>query len=65
MGYYLESKKKLKESVGEIFDPVETSMFGKEYKGDGEYAVVGPDPYRNRKWFALVTVKEGLIIKVK
>lgn len=47
-----------------------TSLFGNEYDGpiesapDGEYYVVGPDPYRARNWFAQITVK-GSTIKVK
>ncbi len=65
MGYYAPSKKALKEMIGDPFMPEETSVFGPEYVGDGEYPVVGPDPYRNRKWFALVTVVDGKIAKVK
>ena len=42
----------------------ETSMFGPEYRGAGEYAVVGPGPYE-RKWYARVTVDaDGRIVKV-
>ena len=67
MGYNTPTKKNLKLMIGQEFLPklIETSMFGKEYKGDGEYTVVGPDPYKNRKWYALVTVKNGFIVKVK
>ena len=65
MGYNKATKKELKESIGEEFTPIETSMFGAEYKGDGKYAVVGPDPYTNRKWYATVEVLNGKIIKVK
>ncbi len=64
MGYYAPTKKALKGMIGEEFLPVETSMFGPEYKGDGDYTVVGPDPYESRKWFACVTVKDGKITKV-
>ena len=39
-------------------------MFGNEYHGDGNYTVVGPDIY-NRKWYATVTVVDGLISKVE
>ena len=42
---------------------VETSMFGAEYKGDGTYVVVGPDPYV-RKWYGQVTVKDGNVVKI-
>lgn len=66
MGIDAPSKKYMKENmIGSPFVPIETSMFGDEYKGDGEYSVVGPDPYRNRKFFALVTVVNGKIAKVK
>lgn len=47
--YYKSTKKALKESIGEEFMPVETSIFGSEYKGDGSYTVVGPDPETSRK----------------
>ena len=57
------TKKELKAAVGTQPDFIETSFFGKEYKGDGSYAVVGPDPLV-RKWFAEVTIVNGLISKV-
>lgn len=57
------TKKALKESVGERLRYVETSMFGPEYTPDGQFCVVGPSPY-DRKWFAQVTMKAGLIAKV-
>mgnify|MGYP003115570967 CR=1 FL=1 len=57
------TKKQLKESIGQRLRYVETSMFGNEYRRDGKFAVVGPDLYR-RKWFAEVTMKDGLIEKV-
>ena len=41
----------------------ETSMFGLEYEGDGQYPVVGPSP-TIRKWYALVTVQGGKIVEV-
>lgn len=42
----------------------ETSMFGPEFKGAGQYPVVGPAPYE-RKWFAMVHVDgNGRIVKV-
>lgn len=64
MGYHVATKKILKQEVGRYFTPVETSMFGNEYKGDGVYTVVGPNAFNNRKWYANVTVKEGKIVKV-
>jgi hypothetical protein len=59
-----KTKKELKAAVGTKPRFIETSMFGKEYTGDGRYAVVGPDPLI-RKWYAEITVVEGLIHKVK
>ena len=58
-----KTKKSLKGAVGQTPNFIETSIFGAEYKGDGSYCVVGPDPYV-RKWFATVTVKDGVIAKV-
>ena len=57
------TKKQLKESIGQPLRHVETSVFGTEYRDNGKFPVVGPDPYR-RKWFAEVTMKDGLIEKV-
>ena len=65
MGVYgYKTKKQLKESVGKQFQYVETSFFGPEYKGDGDYTVVGPDAYHDRRFYATVTVKNDLIVKV-
>ena len=58
-----KTKKALKAAVGQRYHFIETSVFGPEYKGDGEYTVVGPDPY-DRRWYATVTVQDGLIAKV-
>ena len=57
------TKKALKEAVGSELRYEETSMFGPEYRADGSFCVVGPSPY-NRKWFAQVTMVDGLIKKV-
>jgi hypothetical protein len=65
MGARYKTKKDLKASVGQRLDYIETSMFGPEYKANGKFAVVGPDPYNNRKWYAQVTMKDGLIAKVE
>lgn len=65
LGAPYKTKKALKESVGRSLDYIETSLFGAEYKGDGNYTVVGPDPYRARNWFATVSVVNGVIAKVK
>lgn len=57
------TKKQLKANVGQPLMYEETSMFGLEYKANGTFAVVGPSPY-NRKWYAQITMKDGLIAKV-
>ena len=58
------TKKNMREHIGQPLRYVETSLFGEEYHGDGQYVVVGPAPYV-RKWYAQVTVKNGVIAKVK
>lgn len=66
MGVYgYKTKKQLKESVGQRFQYVETSIFGPEYKGDGSYTVVGPDAYHDRRFYATVTVKDNHIVSVR
>lgn len=57
------TKKSLRESVGKPLRYQETSMSGPEYKRDGKFPVVGPSAY-DRKWFAEVTMKDGLIVRV-
>lgn len=65
MGASYKTKKALKECIGKPLRYVETSMFGYEFKENGIFCVVGPCPYTNRKWYADVTMKNGLIEKVK
>ena len=73
MGCYVQSKKELKEKfmgaeVSKMIEDgviVETSMFGPEYNGDMFYPIVGPDPYKNRKWFAEIKVEGGKIVKIR
>ena len=57
------TKKALKLAVGQSLRYEETSLFGYEYRDNGTFAVVGPSPYV-RKWFASVTMRDGLIVKV-
>jgi len=64
MGASYNTKKELKAAVGQPLKYVETSMFGPEYKANGNFCVVGPSPYQ-RKWYAEVTMKDGKIAKVK
>jgi len=63
MGAAYPTKKSLKESVGQSLRYEETSMFGAEYRANGQFNVVGPSPYK-RKWYATVTMENGLIKKV-
>jgi hypothetical protein len=58
-----KTKKSLKEAVGQRLNYNETSLFGPEYKRDGEFCVVGPSAHE-RKWFATVKMVDGLIAKV-
>jgi hypothetical protein len=64
MGASYKTKKDLKSSIGKPLRYVETSMFGDEYKDNGRFCVVGPNPY-NRKWYAEVEMKDGVIHRVK
>jgi hypothetical protein len=65
LGASYATKKALKESVGKPLRFIETSMFGAEFRSNGSLTVVGPDPYRDRRWFATVTMVNGLIAKVR
>ena len=56
-----ETKKQLKENIGQELDYIETSIFGSEYKSDGQ--IVGCN--KKRSFFAKVFVKNDKIIKVK
>lgn len=64
MGASYKTKAELKKAVGQRLRYVETSMFGPEYKENGSFCVVGPSPYE-RKWYAQVTMENGLIKSVK
>lgn len=63
LGASYPTKKDLKAAIGKPLRYVETSAFGPEYRANGTFAVVGPSPYE-RKWYAEVTMREGLIAKV-
>lgn len=58
-----KTKKALKESIGKPLRYNETSMFGPEFQENGKFAVVGPSAYE-RKWYAQVTMQNGIIVKV-
>ena len=68
-GGRLKSKKALREEIAQGYAPLleATSWFGNEFDGpvslapDGTYSVVGPDPYRDRRWYATVTVRDGKV----
>lgn len=64
MGASYKTKKDLKANIGKPLRFIETSMFGSEYKDNGSFTVVGPCPYTNRKWYATVVMKDGVIAKV-
>ena len=64
IGLRYKTKKALKESIGERLKYTETSVFGPEYTKDGDITGVGPSPY-DRKWYATVTMENGIITKVK
>lgn len=57
-------KRDLKEAVGHNLQFEETSISGPEYKSTGTFSVVGPSAYE-RKWFATVTMENGIIRKVE
>lgn len=61
------SKKDMKLHIGQRLKYVETSMFGDEYTPDGTITVANrPHITRiGREWFGQVTMKDGLIAKVK
>ena len=65
MGAMYNHKKDLKASVGKSLRYMETSMVKNEYKPNGSFCVVGPNPYNNRKWYAVVTMKNNIIEKVE
>ena len=64
LGVNYGTKKILKEQIGKPLNYIETSIFSLEYKDDGKFAVAN-DPYGKRNWFALITMKNGLIVKVE
>lgn len=62
-----ESKKQLKENIGKPLRYIETSLFGNEYLADG--ILTGANrphiTHKGREFFAQVTMKNGLIERVK
>lgn len=64
LGAPYKTKSELKKKIGQPLRYIETSMFGPEFRETGTLTVVGPDPFRNRKWYAKVEVQDGIIKKV-
>lgn len=62
-----ESKKQLKENIGKPLRYIETSLFGNEYLDNG--ILTGANrphiTHKGREFFAQVTMKNGLIERVK
>lgn len=60
------TKKELKANVGQPLRYLETSVFGPEYRDNGTLTVANrPHITRlGREFFAQVTLKDGLIVKV-
>ena len=61
------TKKELKEAVGQKLKFLETSLFGAEYASDGTLTVAGRPHITGlaKEFFANVTMKDGLIVSVK
>ena len=61
------SKKALKESIGEPLRFIETSLFGPEYRRDGDLTGANRPHItgRGREFFAVVTMQDGVIKRVK
>lgn len=60
------SKKELKANVGKPLRYIETSAFGPEYRDNGTLTVANRPhiTHLGREFFAQVTLKDGLIVKV-
>ena len=56
-----ETKKQLKENIGDILLYNETSIFGQAYKSNG--TITGCN--KKRSWFANVIMEDDKIVKVK
>jgi hypothetical protein len=60
------SKKELKANIGKPLRYIETSVFGPEYRDNGTLTVANRPhiTHLGREFFAQVTLKDGLIVKV-
>jgi hypothetical protein len=61
------SKKVLKENIGQPLKYIETSMFGPEYRPNGNLTGANRPhiTHMGREFFAQVIMKDGIIHKVK
>lgn len=60
------SKKILKENIGKPLKYIETSLFGDEYRENGDLIVANRPQITNigREWFGTIHMENGLIKKV-
>ncbi len=69
MIFNYESKKQMKECIGQPLRYTETSLFGEEYKSDGSFVGCNrpslPEGTGTREFFAKVTMKDDLISTVE
>lgn len=70
MALAFKTKKAAKEMLAERgfltdYDIIETSFFGREYKDGTWGVVVSTAPDRVRNSFAEITIRDGLIVKIK
>ena len=61
------SKKECKSHIGNELDYIETSWFGPQYKSNGILTVINRPHItgKGHEWSGLVTMKDGLIVKVE
>jgi hypothetical protein len=69
-----KSKKSIKESIGKPLDYTETSIFGAEFKPNGQFCGCNRpfspdypkfDQRKGREFFATVTMRDNVIFAVK
>tara|TARA_Y100001963_G_C6758704_1_gene438254 strand:+ start:965 stop:1174 length:210 start_codon:yes stop_codon:yes gene_type:complete len=69
MIFNYESKKQMKECIGQPLRYTETSFFGEEYKSDGSFIGCNrptlPEGTGTREFFAKVTMEDGKIKEVE
>ena len=69
MIFNYESKKQMKECIGQPLRYTETSFFGEEYESDGSFVGCNrpslPEGTGTREFFANVTMEDGLIKEVE